>query len=296
MKKLLVLMPLLLLGCLAGAQNHRLVVRGFTKADIGDMRARTSPAFDRNKKLAALIDITFAASDSTLAFEGMVGEPTHFPGEWLIHVPENLTRLKVYMEDCKPLEFAIPSGISIESGMVYLMDLDIEETIKMRTLIMPSVSVGMAQPMHLSYGVMVGLCKVNGGYFRVKSDFNFGLKTVAECDAEGMIEGAKGWFTGESRKSRFAVTGGYMRHLTDMSDNSSLYAYVGAGYGSRTIAWQMYGADGEYQYAKVVPSSLKGVEAETGVVLRFGGVALSAGIQTNSFKLFEANLGVGIMF
>ena len=82
MKKLFTLLLLLLTVVTAGAQNRRLIVRSFSASDIGDMRARTSPAFDKNNKLAALIDITFAASDSTLVFEGMVGEPIHFPGEW----------------------------------------------------------------------------------------------------------------------------------------------------------------------------------------------------------------------
>lgn len=294
MKRLIILLSLALLALGAHAQNSKLIVRNFTKSDIGDMRARTSPVFDNNKKLAALIDITFAASDATLVFEGAVGEPVQYPGEWLIHVPEGTTRIKISMEDAKPVEFAIP--VAIESGMVYLMDLDIEEAVKMRTLILPTISTGFSKPMHLSYGVMVGFCKVNGGYFRVKTDFTFGLKTVADTDAEGMIEGVKGWYTGETKKSRFAVTGGYMRHLTDLGDNGSLYAYVGGGYGTRTVAWQMYGSDGDYQYAKVVPSSFSGVEAELGAVVRLGGVVLSVGAQTNSFKFWEANIGVGVMF
>jgi len=292
MKKLFTLLLLLLTVVTAGAQNRRLIVRSFSASDIGDMRARTSPAFDKNNKLAALIDITFAASDSTLVFEGMVGEPIHFPGEWLIHVPEGTSRLKVSMDDCKPLEFTIPAGIAIESGMVYLMDMDIEEAVKLRTLILPTLSMGFASPMHMSYGIMVGFCKLNGGYFRIKTDFSFGLKTTAECDADGMIDGVKGWYTGETKKSRFAVTAGYMRHLVDIGDNSSLYAYVGGGYGNRTLAWQMSGGE----YAKVVPSSLSGVEVETGALYRIGGVAVSLGFQTNSFKFFEANLGVGVMF
>jgi len=292
MKKLFTLLLLLLTVVTAGAQNRRLIVRSFSASDIGDMRARTSPAFDKNNKLAALIDITFAASDSTLVFEGMVGEPIHFPGEWLIHVPEGTSRLKVSMDDCKPLEFTIPAGIAIESGMVYLMDMDIEEAVKLRTLILPTLSMGFASPMHMSYGIMVGFCKLNGGYFRIKTDFSFGLKTTAECDADGVIDGVKGWYTGETKKSRFAVTAGYMRHLVDIGDNSSLYAYVGGGYGNRTLAWQMSGGE----YAKVVPSSLSGVEVETGALYRIGGVAVSLGFQTNSFKFFEANLGVGVMF
>ena len=295
MKRLIILLSLALLALGAQAQNSKLIVRSFTKSDIGDMRARTSPVFDKNKKLAALIDITFAASDATLVFEGTVGEPVQYPGEWLIRVPEGTTRIKISMEDAKPVEFNIP--VAIESGMVYLMDLDVEEAVKMRTLILPTLSTGFAKPMHMSYGVMVGFCKVNGGYFRVKTDFTFGLNADVEIDENGlMADGVKGWYTGENKKSRFAITGGYMRHLTELGDNGSLYAYVGGGYGSRTLAWQTYGADGDYQYAKVVPASFKGIEAETGLIVRLGGFVLSAGVQTNSFKFYEANIGVGVMF
>ena len=296
MKRIITLLILASLAVCASAQNSKLIVRNFSKSDIGDMRARTSPVFDNNKKLAALIDITFAASDANLVFEGAVGDPVQYPGEWLIHVPEGTTRIKISMEDAKPVEFTIPANLAIESGMVYLMDLDIEEAVKMRTLIMPTFSTGFAKPMHMSYGIMVGFCKLNGGYFRIKTDFTFGLKTTADTDAEGMIDGVKGWFTGETKKSRFAVTGGYMRHLTDLGDNGSMYAYVGGGYGTRTVAWQMYGSEGDYEYAKVVPSSFSGIEAETGLVFRFGGVVLSAGVQTNSFKFYEANVGIGVMF
>lgn len=297
MKRLSVtILMLALLSLTASAQNRRFVVRSFTPSDLGDMRARTAPVMDNNKKLTALIDISFAASEADVRFEGTVGEPVRFPGEWLVRVPEGASRIKISMEGCKPLEFTIPENVAIESAMVYLMDLDVEEAIKMRTLIMPSLSLGFSKPMDLSYGLMVGLCKRNGGFLRVKTDFSFGLKTVADCDAEGLIDGVKGWYTGEARKSRFAITGGYMRHLVETGENSSLYAYVGAGYGTRTVAWQMVGAGGEQQYARVAPSSFKGVEAELGLVYRLGGVVFSAGVQTNSFKYYEANLGVGVMF
>ena len=296
MKKFCTILLLLAFSLTVNAQNQRLVVRSLNKSDIGDMRARTSPVMDRNNKLSALLDISFAASDASVQFEGAVGEPVQLPGEWIIHIPEGTTRIKISMEDCKPVEFVFPENMIPESGMVYLMDLDVEEAVKLRTLILPSVSLGFTQPTHLSYGMMLGFCKRNGGYVRIKSDFTFGLNTVGECDAEGNIDGVKGWFTGESKKSRFAVTAGYLRHCFDMGDNASMYAFVGGGYGNRTVAWQMYGTDGEYQYAKVAPSSFNGVEVETGLIFRLGGFVVSAGVQTNSFKFYEANLGIGVMF
>ena len=295
MKRAVILLFLIMVSFSVCAQNRRLIVRGFEPADIGDMRARTSPVMDNNKKLAALVDVSFAASDAVVHFEGSVGEPVHYPGEWLIHVPEGTTRIKVSMEECKPLEFIVPTKYAIESGMVYLMDLDIEEAVKLRSLILPSVSTSFSSPVHFSYGAMVGVCKHNGVYLHVKTDFSFGLKTTMECDAEGLIDNVKGWYSGESKQSRLAITGGYMRHLFDFGDIGSMYVHIGAGYGSRTVAWQMLGSDGNYQYVKVSPSSFSGLEADTGLILRFGGYVLSAGVQTNSFKFYEANIGIGIM-
>ena len=40
----------------------------------------------------------------------------------------------------------------------------------------------------------------------------------------------------------------------------------------------------------------KGIEADLGLVLRGKNIAFSAGIQSNSFKYFEATVGIGIMF
>ncbi|MBO4634320.1 MAG: hypothetical protein J5669_02990 [Bacteroidales bacterium] len=296
MKRVVVICFLVLLSVCAGAQNRRIKVRSFSRSDLGDMRARTAPVLDNNKRLTALVDISIAAGDSTLVFEGIVGQPVSYPGEWMVHVAEGASHLKISLADCKPLDFSYPADMIPESGMVYLMDLDIEEAVKLRTLIMPTLSAALATPTQFSYGLMLGFCKLNGGYLRVKTDFNFSLKTTAECDQEGMLDGTKGWYTGDSKRSRFAVTAGYMRHLFEMGDNASMYTYLGAGYGSRILAWQMRGADGSYQYAQVTPASFKGIEAEAGLIARMGGFVISAGMQTNSFKFWEANLGVGVMF
>ena len=61
--------------------------------------------------------------------------------------------------------------------------------------------------------------------------------------------------------------------------------------------------DGEFLFTAVVfvkpevtLKDYKGIEAELGVMGRFGIFALSAGVQTNSFKYMEFNVGVGVMF
>ena len=49
-------------------------------------------------------------------------------------------------------------------------------------------------------------------------------------------------------------------------------------------------------YVKINSDCYKGVEGELGAVARFGGVAVSLGVQTNQFKQVEGNIGIGIMF
>ena len=111
-----------------------------------------------------------------------------------------------------------------------------------------------------------------------------------------MIDGIKGWFTGEIETKRLAFTAGYMRQLFSATHNSSLYLYAGGGYGYRALLWRMYGNDGGYEYAKVSPASVSGYEIEAGLVYRLGGIAFLAGVQTNQFKYTEASLGIGVMF
>ena len=60
-------------------------------------------------------------------------------------------------------------------------------------------------------------------------------------------------------------------------------------------------ADGESginsdKWAENTDESFNGVEADLGLVLRAKNFAFTAGVQSNSFKYFEATLGVGIMF
>lgn len=293
MKSHLLIAVLLFLSLVMPAQEKRIVIRSFSPSDIGDMRARTAPVYDNNNRLAALIEISFAAADSTARFEGILGTPVHHTGEWLVRVPEGARRIKISVPGCNPVDYVFPESLLPESGRVYKMDLDIEEAVKLRTLILSTFSWNQSQH---AYGLMLGVCKNNGAYVHIKTDFVFYLPTNVDCDAEGMVNGIKGWFTGESKTSRSAVTAGYMRRLFDVSRTSSFYGFVGGGYGSRVLGWQMYGADGNYEYARVIPSSFKGYEVETGILFRLGGVTLSAGIQTNQFKYCEANMGIGVMF
>ena len=270
------------------AQDRRIVVRNFD-VDLVDMRAKTNPVYDNNGNPAAMISISFAASDS-VSFESstMIGEPQHNPGEWIVYMSAGTRSMDILVPGCETLHFVFPDNRPLVPAQVYTLSLGVEVLNPVRTLVMPSFSYNKSQ---LSYGLMLGIGKKNGGYVHAKTDFNFGLNPEISCDPDGNVGGVKGWFSGESQKMRYAFTAGYMRQLAQ-----PLYLFVGGGYGSRVLAWQVYRNDGDYQYARVEPNSFTGYEAELGLILRFGGFALSAGVQTNQFKYYEANVGIGVMF
>lgn len=293
MRRLLPLAVLLIIPLLSVAQNKQIVVRSFEASNIADMRARTSPVYDNNNQLAALIEITFAGADTTAHFEGIIGKPIVRPNQLLIRVPEGVPRIIMSIPGFKPLTFRFPVRLIPISGQVYKLDLEIVEPAKRRNIIIPTFSYNQAQN---SYGLLLGICKENGMFVRIKSDFSTRLNPTADCTAEGTVNGVKGWFTGEAETNRVAITAGYLRHLFNFSKSSATYIYVGGGYGSRVLAWRMFGINGEYEYARVATHSFNGYEAEAGLILRLGGFALSAGVQTNQFKYFEANVGLGIMF
>ena len=84
-----------------------------------------------------------------------------------------------------------------------------------------------------------------------------------------------------------SVTAGYLFRLA-----KPLYGYVGAGYGSKTLAWETI-AD---EMVKNADASAEGVAAELGLIGRFGRFALSLGCQTISFKCLEPSVGIGVFF
>lgn len=84
-----------------------------------------------------------------------------------------------------------------------------------------------------------------------------------------------------------SVTAGYMRRIA-----KPLYAYIGAGYGSRTLAWETV----EDELVKNADHSATGVAAEIGAIGRFGKFAVSVGCQTVNFKYTELSAGVGFFF
>lgn len=139
----------------------------------------------------------------------------------------------------------------------------------------------------LSYGLMLGYAGRFGGYAKFRTDFASN-KSSYSCSRQGVR--APGEYlsaTGNVRKTRMQATGGPVFRIAKW-----LYSYGGVGYGYRSVLWE----DVDKNWAKVTDLSCNGVAAEVGAILKFGPVALSAGVSTTSFKYTELELGIGVMF
>lgn len=249
-----------------------------------DLYARTHERLDLNEVPCAVIRVSVAnAKDFT--FEGnIIGDVIYHPGEALVYMTKGSRNVTIKSEKFGAMKYAFPERL--EKQVVYRLKLKIilPEDQKTRTLVMPVVGLGEAT----SYGVMIGLVKKTGAYLKVKYNFQ-SLSNDYECDANGVVVGSNepSWFTGENKTTRFALTAGVLQRLY-----KPLYLYAGAGYGTKILGWEMQGGE----WAENVDESYKGIEAELGGIYRIKNIALSAGVQTNSFKYWEATLGVGIMF
>ncbi len=152
-----------------------------------------------------------------------------------------------------------------------------------RVMVMPVMGFRTSQ---MSYGLMVAAMRRTGGYIKAKYSFSNTPSDDFECNDVGMSgeDGEVQWYTGKTEKSRLSVTGGIVQRLWK--------PYAGVGYGTRTLVWETVGG----KWGKNKDHSLEGVEAEIGGILSAGPMVFSLGLQTNSFKYLEGNLGIGVIF
>lgn len=155
-----------------------------------------------------------------------------------------------------------------------------------RVIVMPVMGFRTSQ---MSYGLMVAAMRRTGGYIKAKYSFSNTPSDDFECNDVGMSDedGEVQWYTGKTEKSRLSVTGGIVQRLW-----KPFYLYAGVGYGTRTLVWETVGG----KWGKNKDHSLEGVEAEIGGILSAGPMVFSLGLQTNSFKYLEGNLGIGVIF
>lgn len=240
-----------------------------------DLTAKIDPVYDLNDEACALVKV--AIPGKKVSFKGdIIKEPESISGEYHIYLPEGTKRLTVSVENYLPLVFEFP--VNLEKFRTYSLRLRlVDPEKKVNVTIMPSFSWSTTQT---AYGIMIGLTgKRHGGFIHAKSDFNF-LTTAGETTD-------RMWFTGNSEKGRWAVTGGYLVKLA-----KPLYVFVGAGYGDRTLSWE---ASDALSY-RVPEFSSKGVEAELGAFLKFGAFVFGASAQTNMFHFYDYNAYIGVMF
>ena len=155
-----------------------------------------------------------------------------------------------------------------------------------RVMVMPVMGFRTSQ---MSYGLMVAAMRRTGGYIKAKYSFSNTPSDDFECNDVGMSgeDGEVQWYTDKTEKSRLSVTGGIVQRLW-----KPFYLYAGVGYGTRTLVWETVGG----KWGKNKDHSLEGVEAEIGGILSAGPMVFSLGLQTNSFKYLEGNLGIGVIF
>jgi hypothetical protein len=190
----------------------------------------------------------------------------------------------------KDFFFPMDSTVTIFAGKTSSLTFKLKSTIKpkepRRTQVMAEVGY---HPSQISFGAMVGIVSKNGAYLRFRSDFG-SASTELECDDTGALSNGAGtpyYKEGVTTKARMSITAGYLRQII-----KPLYAYIGAGYGNRVLAWETI--DGEL--VKNTDHSATGVAAELGAIGRLGQFAVSVGFQTVNFKYHELSAGIGFFF
>ena len=190
----------------------------------------------------------------------------------------------------KDFFFPMDSTVTIFAGKTSSLTFKMKSTIKpkepRRTLVMAEVGY---HPSQISFGAMVGIVSKNGAYLRFRSDFG-SASTELECDDTGALANGTGtpyYKEGVTTKARMSITAGYLRQII-----KPLYAYIGAGYGNRILAWETI--DGEL--VKNTDHSTTGVAAELGAIGRLGQFAVSVGFQNVNFKYHELSAGIGFFF
>ena len=145
-------------------------------------------------------------------------------------------------------------------------------------------------PQH-SFGFTLGQNKVRGSlvgwYMSFMTGYEFCLKNSFFINSSlNTGDNLKDipFFSGKVRKTRLSGTLGLTINL-----KSPVYLYLGAGYGTRLLSWEMVGGE----WAKYMPNSYTGVNVDLGMIFNIKGFALSGGYSTVNFKYHEVKVGIG---
>ena len=222
--------------------------------------------------------------DANVYIDGTLAGQTPYKSD---RMPIRSYRLRIEKDLFFPIDTVVNISAGETNGQTFTMISTIKPKEPRRMLVMAEVGY---HPSQLSYGGMIGFVRKNGAYVKFRSDFGSASADL-ECDDSGALtsggEGTPYYKEGVTQKARLSVTAGYLRQLW-----KPVYLYAGAGYGSRTLAWETV----EGELVKNTDQSAVGVAAELGVIGRLGKFALSVGFHTVNFKHHEVTVGVGIIF
>lgn len=300
-KHLLLLLVLTLGSTLATSAQESLTTKFEQRIVRGVPQGATSSRDkkqDRNGDYAAIVRVN-AANIQNYVFDSqyLLKAETRIDSErneaTLFFSPNHQrTSLRLTLKGSEAASISVDLG-SLESLFIYDLAVKVNRD-KSRTLVMPMVNVGGT----MNYGIMLSVAKKMGPYLKFNYDFQ-GISDEGECTNAGNIVGSEEWpyYSGETTKSRMAITGGlllrlWQGNLASGSDTQGLYTYVGGGYGYANYYWKTT----DERWLRNADLSYQGVEVELGLLYRYKALALSAGFQCNSFKYGEASVGVGIMF
>lgn len=222
--------------------------------------------------------------DANVYIDGTLAGQTPYKSD---RMPIRSYRLRIEKDLFFPIDTVVNISAGETNGQTFTMISTVKPKEPRRMLVMAEVGY---HPSQLSYGGMIGFVRKNGAYVKFRSDFGSASADL-ECDDSGALtsggEGTPYYKEGVTQKARLSVTAGYLRQLW-----KPVYLYAGAGYGSRTLAWETV----EGELVKNTDHSAVGVAAELGVIGRLGKFALSVGFHTVNFKHHEVTVGVGIIF
>ncbi len=266
-----------------GEHSYRIEAPGYETLEGKEMLTKDDPKIltISLKRQFGYFAVTSEPDKATVFVDGeKVGETNYKSGRMKF----GSYKVHVEMKNYKPWDGIIKITAEKDTNVVVPLQSSSEGR---RTLVMLEAGY---HPSQISFGAMVGMVETNGAYLRFRSDFG-SASTDLECDDTGYLTaggtGLPYYKEGATSKARMSITAGYLRRIA-----KPLYLYVGAGYGSRTLAWETI--DGEL--VKNTDHSATGVAGEIGAIGRFGKFALSVGYQTVNFKYHEASLGIGFMF
>lgn len=284
MKKIVLLLMVVI--CAVSMNAQEIQVKSFKKLER-DLIARTNPRLDLNEDPCSVI--RFISSGKGLEFEGnVVGDPLYFAGETLVYMTRGSKRVTIKHPDYGVLRYDFPEKLDKQS--VYEISLKLIESPDNRTRVLLMGGVNVSSKGKVTPSVMLGFVKKWGWYLKGVSDFGMkGESPDFNVDNNGNYQGnIPVWFEDPSAKiERTAITTGLLFRPTRI-----IYMYAGGGYGLRNV---VYEAPND-MWAKNIERSYKGFEAEYGIILRFGGLSLQLGVQTNQFKYVEYTGGLGFIF